>query len=106
MTDSRFLLLTLILAFGVQITRWLPFLLFGKKEQPPAFINYLGEVLPAAMMGLLVVYCFRDMSAGNVLPAVIASGVVVGIHLWKRNMIFSIISGTAVYMILVNLVFV
>ena len=104
MTDVQFVALTFILALATAITRFLPFLIFGSSEKTPAFVNYLGRVLPAAMMGLLVVYCFKDIqfTASELIPALAASAAVVGLHLWKRNTILSIAIGTAVYMVLIR----
>ena len=87
--------------------RFAPFLLLRGRETPK-FIAYLGRVLPYAIMGMLVVYCLRGTSFLNVsnwLPQLIAVAVVVGLHIWKRNTLLSIIAGTAIYMILVQVVF-
>lgn len=93
---------------GVTIAlRFAPFLLLRGRETPK-FIAYLGRVLPYAIMGMLVVYCLRGTSfamVSNWMPQVIATALVVGIHIWKRNTLLSIIAGTACYMVLVQLVF-
>ena len=90
------------------LLRFLPFLIFnGKRETPPDII-YLGKVLPYAIMGMLVIYCLRGISftaAANFLPELIACAVVVLAHVWKRNTLLSIISGTVCYMLLVQFVF-
>lgn len=106
MTDFQFIILVLLLAAATALTRFLPFLIFGNKGKTPAFIDYLGKVLPAAMMGLLVVYCFKDVDFGSfksVMPVAVSSLVVAGLHIWKRNTILSIVLGTAVYMILIRI---
>ena len=87
--------------------RFVPFLLLRGRETPP-FIAYLGRVLPYAIMGMLVVYCLRGVTFGNVsnwLPQLIATAAVAALHVWKRNTLLSIIAGTAIYMILVQTVF-
>ena len=87
--------------------RFAPFLLLRGRDTP-RFIAYLGRVLPYAIMGMLVVYCLRGTSFANVsnwLPQFIAVAVVAGLHLWKRNTLLSIIAGTAIYMILVQVAF-
>ena len=93
---------------GVTIgLRFLPFLIFRGRETP-RFITYLGKVLPYAIMGMLVVYCLRGtaiLSAPHGVPELIACAVVVGLHLWKKNTLLSIIAGTVCYMILVQAVF-
>lgn len=108
MTRFQILLTVLALAAGTLLTRWLPFLLFPDQKEPPKIVVYLGRVLPAASMGLLVVYCFKNvtwLSGTHGLPELLASAVVVGLHLWKRNVLLSIAGGTAVYMLLVQAVF-
>ena len=87
--------------------RFAPFLLLRGRDTP-RFIAYLGRVLPYAIMGMLVVYCLRGTSFANVsnwLPQFIAVAVVAGLHLWKRNTLLSIIAGTALYMVMVQVVF-
>ncbi len=106
LSEKEFLLTVLVLTLSVQLTRWLPFLLFGEKKELPPLMGYLGKVLPAAMMGLLVVYCFKDASWGNaaeILPLLLASAGVAGLHLWKRNTVLSIGGGTLLYMLLLRL---
>ena len=101
----------LIIAVAGAVTlliRFLPFLIFNGKRETPPYIIYLGKVLPYAIMGMLVRYCLRGISftaAANFLPELIACAVVVLAHVWKRNTLLSIISGTACYMLLVQFVF-
>lgn len=101
----------LIIAVAGAVTlmlRFLPFLVFGGKRETPPYIAYLGKVLPYAIMGMLVIYCLRGISftaAANFLPELIACAVVVLAHVWKRNTLLSIISGTVCYMLLVQFVF-
>lgn len=90
------------------VTRFLPFLVFSPKRETPAFIRYLGDVLPAALFGFLVVYCLKsvDILGGtHGIPELVSLIVVVGLHLWKRQMLLSIAAGTVCYMLLVQLVF-
>ena len=87
--------------------RFLPFVIFRGRETPP-FIAYLGKVLPYAIMGMLVVYCLRGTvltAAPHGIPELLACAVVVGLHLWKKNTLLSIIAGTVCYMVLVQMVF-
>lgn len=97
-----------MVVLGTLITRFLPFAVFPAGRPTPGYIRYLGKVLPAAVFGLLVVYCLRnvDLLAGSHgLPEAIAIAVVAGLHLWKRQMLLSIAGGTVCYMLLVQLVF-
>jgi len=106
--NTHAMLLILTMTAGTMATRFLPFLLLGDKRQTPPFITYLGKVLPYAIMGMLVVYCLKGVSLtelSSVLPAALGVGVTAGLHLWKHNTLLSILGGTAVYMLLVQLVF-
>ena len=87
----------------------LPVVIFGRSAQIPEFILYLGKVIPYTAMGLLIVYCLRDVSilgGTHGIPELIAMAVVVASYLWKRNTIVSVVLGTAVYMLLLQMVFV
>lgn len=93
---------------GTLITRFLPFLIFSSKRPTPDYIRYLGKVLPAAIFGMLVVYCLKGVhifSGSHGLPELLAILTVTGLHLWKRQMLLSIAGGTLVYMALVQMVF-
>ena len=108
MTSIQALITILAIAVGTQFTRWLPFWLFPEKKDPPAVVLYLGHVLPPAMMGLLVVYCFKNvswLSGSHGAPELLAVAAVVILHLWRKNVLLSIAGGTALYMILVQAVF-
>ena len=99
-------ILIAVMAAVTMLTRFLPFLVM--KEKTPAFVTYLGKVLPPAVMGMLVVYCLRDtqiMSAPHGLPEAAAAAVVIGLQVLKRNTLISILAGTAVYMLLTHAVF-
>ena len=95
-------------ALATLLTRSLPFAVFRADRPTPKFVQYLGRVLPGAIFAMLVVYCLRNVSLGSGshgLPELIAIGVTVGLHLWKRQMLVSIAGGTVCYMLLVQLVF-
>ncbi len=109
LTPLQTIIMILIIAFGTFLTRVLPFLLFPEGKKRPQIVLYLGKVLPPAMMGLLVVYCLKDISLLNInsfLPALIAIVCITLLHLWKRNVLLSIGVGTVIYMVLVQLVFI
>ena len=108
LTPMQTLLMILAVAAGTQLTRWLPFLLFPENRRPPAVVTYLGRVLPAAVMGLLVVYCLKSVSVFQApygLPELVAVTAVVILHKWKGNVLLSIAGGTVLYMLLVQAVF-
>ena len=97
-------ILVAVMALVTMALRFLPFLVFRK--QTPSYITYLGTVLPAAIIGMLVIYCLKDVSVSAApygLPELAAVGCVVGLQIWRRSSILSILSGTAVYMALIRL---
>ena len=106
--DKTHVVLTIAVASLVTVgLRFLPFLIFSGKRETPAFVRYLGRALPTATFALLIVYCLRhtDVRAAFALPEILAIGLTVGLHLWKRQMLLSIAGGTVVYMLLVQCVF-
>ena len=108
LTPVQTILMILAVAAGTQLTRWLPFWLFPENKEPPAIVTYLGRVLPAATMGLLVVYCLKGVSwinAPHGIPELLSIAVVAGLHKWKGNLLLSIARGTVLYMVLVQAVF-
>jgi len=102
-------LLTILVVAAVTLcTRAAPFVLFPRAEKTPAWVEYLGKVLPPAVMAMLVVYGVKGASFLNwpyALPELLAVIAVVLLHKWRHNMLLSILGGTAVYMLLVQLVF-
>ena len=77
-------------------------------KQTPKYVQYLGKVLPAAVFGLLVIYCLKDVSiltGSHGIPELIAILLVIMLHVWKRQMLLSIAGGTVCYMLLVQVVF-
>ena len=108
MTDVRSMIIIAVVAAVTMLLRFLPFAVFGKHKKTPEYIAYISSVLPYAIMGMLVVYCLKDVSitaAPHGIPELIAGAVVVGLHLWKKNTLLSIVSGTVVYMLLIQFVF-
>ena len=103
------LIIVAMVALATQITRWTPFLVFSGSRKLPRVVEDLGRLLPPAMMGLLVVYSLRNtdiLSGSHGRPEASAVTVTAGLHLWRRSTLLSILAGTAVYMLLVQLVFV
>lgn len=98
-----------IVAAVTILIRFLPFWVFGGKRQTPANISYLGKVLPYSIMGMLVVYCLRNVTikaAPHGLPELISCGLIVILHRLKRSTLLSIVGGTACYMLLTHFVFI
>lgn len=108
LTPIQTTIMILAVALGAMTTRFVPFLLFPETKKLPKVIIYLGRVLPPAMMGLLGVYCLKDVSfktAPHGIPELIAIIVILVLHKWKNNVLISIGVGTAVYMVLMQTVF-
>ena len=109
MTQVQQLLTIAVVSLGTILTRFLPFLIFPAGKPVPKYVKYLGKVLPGAVFGMLVIYCLKGvsvMTAPYGIPEAIAVLVVIGLHLWKKQTLLSIAGGTAVYMLLVQFVFV
>ena len=105
--NSHALVILLVMGAVTLATRILPVLIFGRGEKVPAYIMYLGKAVPYTAMGLLIVYCLKDVSvsaAPHAIPELIALAIVSGSYLWKRNTILSVVIGTAAYMLMVQLV--
>lgn len=108
MADLHSLLLVITIALVTALTRFLPFWIFGGRQKTPELILRLGKVLPFAIMGMLVIYCLKDISflaAPYGIPELLGCAVVALLHIWKRNTLLSIGAGTVFYMLLVQFVF-
>ena len=106
MPNTHSALIITVMALVTALTRFLPFWVFDGKRKVPGWIRYLGSVLPYSIMAMLVVYCLKDTSLASLsgwLPGAISVAAVVGLHVWKRNTLLSIIGGTACYMVLIRL---
>ena len=102
------LLMVLMIAAVTAALRFAPFFIFSSERPVPKFVTYLGRVLPYSIMAMLVVYCLKGISFNKApfgLPELISVAVVAGLHIWKRNTLFSIICGTICYMALIQFVF-
>lgn len=108
MTTAQIAALVAVMAAVTFLTRALPFLLFGRGEEPPRVVLYLGRFLPPAVIAMLIVYCYRSLDFAQPAgwaPGLIAGAAVVALHVWKRNNMLSIVGGTILYMVLVQAVF-
>lgn len=97
-----------VVVLGTMLTRFLPFLLFPAGKPTPKYIQYLGKVLPAAVFGMLIIYCLKNVSVfsgSHALPELISIAAVIALHLWKRQMLLSTAGGTVLYMLLVQFIF-
>lgn len=94
---------------ATMLTRFTPFLIFGSKDkQPPELVHYLGRVLPAAIFGMLVVYCLKGvtpLSGTHGLPELLSILAIIALHKWKHQTLLSVAGGTLCYVVLVRMVF-
>lgn len=103
------LLIVAVMAVFTALTRFLPFLAFPEGRKRPKVITYLGTVLPYALIGMLVVYCFKSVSVfayPYCIPELLAVVLVAALHIWKHNTLISVFGGVIFYMVLVQCVFV
>ncbi|MCR4618954.1 MAG: AzlD domain-containing protein [Lachnospiraceae bacterium] len=97
----RTALLVGIMSIGTILLRFLPFLVIRK--EPPRLISYLGKVLPPAIIGMLVIYCLKDVNIiarPYGIPELIAVIGVIGMQIWRKNAVISILVGTVLYMLI------
>ncbi|MEG6520434.1 branched-chain amino acid transporter permease [Desulfotomaculum sp. 1211_IL3151] len=98
----------MVVAIVTAFTRAIPYLLFGGKKELPTTVKYLGNVLPASIMIILVVYCLRKIDLTSFpfgLPELFSVAIVIVAQVTKNNTFLSILLGTACYMILIRTVF-
>ena len=108
MNNGYVLAMVAVAALVTAGLRFAPFLIFGKGKETPPIIAYLGKVLPFAIMGMLVVYCMKDvsfLSAPFGIPELLGCAIVALLHIWKRNTLLSIGVGTVSYMLMVQFLF-
>ena len=101
-------LMIAVIALVTAALRFLPFLIFGENRKTPPLVSYLGQVLPYAIMGMLVVYCLKGVSLTAFpfgIPELLSCAAVTLLHIWKRNTLLSIGAGTVCYMLLVQFIF-
>lgn len=110
---TSYLILLVLISGGVTVLlRAFPFLAFGRGGKPPELVIRLGDRIPPAAIAMLVVYCFcgyfQDKTfaeCGYGIPELAAAAAVIGLHLLAKNPLLSILTGTVIYMILIQNVF-
>ena len=109
MTMAQMILTVGAVVLGTMATRFPPFLLFPASKPTPRYVQYLGRVLPYAVLGLLLIYCLKEVRVTAWpygIPELIGLAVTAALQLWRKNMLLSIAAGTVLYMALVQVVFV
>ena len=108
MSSLMVFVLIIVMAVVTIAIRFAPFVIFKGKDTPK-YVTFLGEYLPYPIIGMLVVYCLKGVSfvkTANYMPELLATAVVVALHVWKRNTLLSIVTGTFFYMMLKQMIFV
>ncbi len=108
-TTPQLIIFFIIVSLGTLLTRALPFLLFPENKPIPKYMKYLADILPFTIIGMLVIYCLKDISllkSPYALPEAVSILAIVLLHLWKKNTLLSIGGGALIYMVLVQNVFV
>ena len=103
------IIIVAVMALVTLFIRALPFVIFERGGEVPRVVEYMGKVLPPAMMSFLLVYCVRNadwLGSFHGAPEVIGVACAVLLHIWKGNTFLSIGVSTLIYMVLVQLVFV
>ena len=106
MTVGESIITIMVVVLGTILTRFLPFMIFPFNKKPPAYIQYLGEVLPYAVIGMLVIYCLKDIPTADLkygVSEIIGVLSVAVIHIWKKNSLLSMASGTIIYMLVIQI---
>ena len=108
MSIEQTIITVIIISLATILTRFLPFMVFPAGRPIPKQVEYLGEVLPYAVIGLLMVYCLKGI-VPNVyphgMPELLSIIAIVGIHIGFRNTLLSIAAGTVTFMLLSQFVF-
>lgn len=107
MTYVQQIITVAVVVVGTQLTHWLPFLIFRSAASTPAYVRYIGKVLPPAIFGMLMVYCYRGVeiigSPQHGLPEIVSGICVALCQLKYKNMCFSILTGTVLYVVWMNI---
>lgn len=109
LTPIQTLIIVIMVTIATMITRFLPFIILQRSKQNSSYIRYLGQVLPYSAIGLLVVYCLRNVKLKSPtygIPEIISIICITVLHYWKGNTLLSIGAGTVIYMVLVQVVFI
>ena len=105
MTDISYLLLVmLVMTVATYATRLTPFVLFTRDQERP-LLNFIAKNTPPMVMMILVIYMLKGVNyiSFEGVYTFIALLVTIVFHLYRRKALLSIIAGTAVYMVAVQM---
>lgn len=101
--DINALLIILTIAIANFITRFIAYFLIPKKVKIPNIISYLSDILPSAIIAMIIVYCLKDINLMvDGFKELIGVIVVAIFQILFKVPIISIIAGVGVYMFLVQ----
>lgn len=109
MTELQRWLMVFALASGTILTRFIPFWFFPENKAIPHWLKKLGDTLPYASLGMLVVYALKGLSVTTYpygVSEIISLVFITIIHLYKKNTLVSIFLGLVIYLICVNIIFI
>ncbi|MFF3817486.1 branched-chain amino acid transporter permease [Streptomyces bluensis] len=107
MPDTSYTIATVLVAAAVtRGLRALPFAALTPLRESST-VQYLSTRMPVGVMVILVVYCLHDLPVTEARAAapLAALAVTIGLHLWCRNALLSILGGTATHVLLASTVF-
>ena len=99
------IILIAALTFGA---RFFPFAVFSRGGETPKAVTYIGNVLPPAVMIMLVVYCVKEVevfSWPHGAPEAVSIAAVALLYKFTKNSLIAMVGGTVLYMVLVQAVF-
>ncbi|GHQ40394.1 branched-chain amino acid transporter permease [Helicobacter pylori] len=99
------ILIILVIILTTYFMRIWPFMVFNAKNPPNDFVRYLGRALSCSVIGMLVVYCFKDIQILKPpygINEIIAFLSVILLHRIFKAFVLSITLPTILYMVLVQ----
>jgi branched-subunit amino acid transport protein AzlD len=99
------IILIAALTFGARL---FPFAVFSRGGKTPRVVTYIGNILPPAVMIMLVVYCVKDvrlLSWPHGIPEFISIAVVALLYKFTKNNLIAMVGGTILYMVLIQVIF-
>ncbi len=105
MNELEYLIIVIIvMALSTYFTRLIPFVLFSSGRES-SILNYVAKSTPPMVMMILVIYMLKDVNYYSNEPAytLLSLAITIGFQVYKRNALLSIVAGTAVYMLFVQI---
>jgi branched-subunit amino acid transport protein AzlD len=103
--DTGYLVAAVATAVAVTwALRALPFAALAPLRSSP-LVAYLRTAMPVGVMVILAVHTLRTVSLhapDRAWPTVLALALTVALHLWRRNVLLSVLGGTAVHIALAS----